>query len=88
MTQEEGEKVLQDKGYTKIIYWKDEPHFVNKEHSHPEDVGILVLSGEIEVSTFGITDKYKAGDFYELPANIEHHSVIGADGCSYLVGKK
>ncbi len=88
MTQEDGEKILEDKGYTKIIFWKDDPHFVNKEHSHPEDVGILVLAGNIEVSTYGITDKYKEGDFYELKADIDHHSIIGPEGCSYLVAKK
>jgi hypothetical protein len=48
----------------------------------------VVLSGSIEVVIYNIKDSYAEGDFYEIKANMSHHSTIGPKGCEYLVGKK
>lgn len=88
MTKEQGEQILRQHGYDSPIYWKDEPGTINAEHSHLEDIGIVVVSGLIDVIQYSITDTHKEGDFYELKANLPHHSVIGNEGCEYLVGKK
>lgn len=89
MTKEQGEKKLKDAGYSQnIIYWHDVANTVNAEHTHPEDIGIIVLSGTIDVVTYSIKDSYREGDFYEIKSNMPHHSTVGKEGCEYMVGKK
>jgi len=88
MTKEEGEKILTDAGYSHIISWHDNPGTVNTEHAHPEDTGIVVLTGTIDVITYGMKDQHKAGDFYEFKAGLPHSSIVGPEVCDYLVGKK
>lgn len=88
MTKEEGEKILQEKGYDRAIYWHDAAGTINAEHSHPEDIAVVVLSGSLDVVIYNIKDMYKEGDFYEIKANVPHHSTIGPNGSEYLIGKK
>ncbi len=88
MTQEEGEKILTNAGYSHILLWRDNPGTINTEHSHPEDTGIVVLTGTIDVITYGIKDHHVAGDLYEFKAGLPHSSVIGPEVCEYLVAKK
>lgn len=54
-----------------IIFMDIEPIGRVAPHRHGEQWGIVV-EGEMELTIAGETRKYRAGDSYHIPANVEH----------------
>jgi quercetin dioxygenase-like cupin family protein len=61
---------------------------VNDTHSHDFDAALLVLSGNITVTTEQGTTTCRAGDTFELDNGIPHTEHIGPDGVRFLVGRR
>ena len=60
----------------------------NSAHSHPFDVRLMVLSGEMSVVSDGTTTTCRAGETFAMRAGCEHEEHYGAEGATYLVGRR
>lgn len=60
----------------------------NAEHSHEFDVSVLIVSGELTVSTPDGETTCRAGDRFALDRNIPHTEQYGSAGTQVLVGKR
>jgi len=54
-----------------IIFMDIEPIGEVAPHRHGEQWGIVV-EGEMELTIGGVTRRYRPGDSYHIPANVEH----------------
>lgn len=64
------------------IRWQNQPHVVYPAHSHAYEKVLYVVSGSI-IFGFPIEGKpvtLYPGDRLELPANLSHNAVVGANG--------
>lgn len=57
-------------------------------HSHAYEVKALVTQGEITLGVAGKLTTYRAGDVFSMGPGCEHTELCGADGVSYMVGRK
>lgn len=64
------------------------PGTINKEHSHPFDARLYVLSGQLTVEYEGKTSSCGPGDTFSLSANIPHTERVGEEGVTYLAGRR
>ena len=64
------------------------PNVQNDVHSHPFDVRLMVLSGEMSVASEGRTTTCRSGDVFSMRAGCEHAESYGPEGATYLVGRK
>lgn len=60
----------------------------SKLHTHPFDVRALVLDGEITITSEGADRVYRAGGVFTMAAGCEHAESYGANGLSYVVGRR
>jgi quercetin dioxygenase-like cupin family protein len=60
-----------------ILFLDIEPIGQVLPHRHGEQWGIVV-EGEMELTIGGVTRKYRAGDSYHIPANIEHAATFSS----------
>lgn len=65
-----------------------EPNVRNDVHSHPFDVRLMVLSGEMSVASEGRTTTCRSGDTFAMRAGCEHAESYGPEGATYLVGRR
>jgi len=79
---------LADGGYGEpnLVEW--EANTVNDTHTHDFSAAILVLDGEITVTTDDGEVTCRAGDTFSLAAGVPHAERIGADGVRFLAGRK
>lgn len=57
-----------------------DPHAVAALHQHTNEQLGLVLRGTMTFKIGGETRVLKAGDTYEIPANVPHEATAGAEG--------
>ena len=74
-------RLMTDEGLSPYS-WSNGPHDIYSVHSHSYDKVIYVVQGSI---TFGLPEleeklTLQAGDRLDLPANIVHNAVVGAQG--------
>jgi quercetin dioxygenase-like cupin family protein len=61
----------------------------NDTHSHDFSAKVLVLDGEITVTTAdGRATTCRAGDTFQLAAGTPHQERVGPDGVRFLGGRK
>ena len=60
----------------------------NAAHAHPFDVRALVTQGDIKLTVDGVTTQYKPGEIFTMVAGCAHEENVGADGVTYLVGRR
>ncbi|MDP6952698.1 MAG: cupin [Alphaproteobacteria bacterium] len=60
----------------------------SEPHTHDFGASVLVLEGEITVTTPDGPTTCRAGDTFSLGANIEHTETIGPDGLRMLIARK
>ena len=58
------------------------------EHSHPFDACALITQGSIAITVAGLTRHFGVGQVFELAANTLHSEAAGADGVTYLAGRR
>jgi mannose-6-phosphate isomerase-like protein (cupin superfamily) len=79
---------LEAEGYRHVFLWRDGPHAIYPDHTHPTETAHLVIDGEITVSTRAGSRTYRTGDRFDVPAGEVHSARIGPFGCTYLVGER
>lgn len=79
---------LEQEGYgeASVVEW-EAGKFVDT-HTHDFSASLLVLSGEITVTTESGTTTCRAGDTGSLAAGTPHSEKVGTEGVRFLVGRK
>lgn len=52
-----------------------EPNSVVEDHSHPHEQMGIILSGEVDFTIGGETQRLGPGDLYRIPSNVRHRVV-------------
>jgi quercetin dioxygenase-like cupin family protein len=60
----------------------------NALHAHEFDVRALVTQGAISLTVNGVTTRYAEGDVFAMAAGCAHVEDVGAEGVTYLVGRR
>jgi quercetin dioxygenase-like cupin family protein len=79
---------LREDGYLDIEQRTIAPNVFNAAHSHTFDVRALVLEGSATITCDGAPRTFRKGDTFELPAGQQHTEAYGADGYTFLVGRR
>ena len=82
------EATLRAQGYEEIFSKSIEANVVNAEHSHPFDVSVLVLGGQLTLECGGRSHTYRTGDRFELARGIPHVERYGPDGYTFVAGRR
>ena len=88
MTEADFRKVLSAEGFGTVVLVTYEPNGGRDMHQHPFEAKALVLAGEIELDTQGVTACHRAGDVFHLRHAQPHVERYGPVGVTYLVGRK
>ena len=80
--------MLEREGFTEIATVEREPHNVLGIHTHPFEAKALITSGELRLVTGDREQLCRVGDQFHLARLAPHSESCGADGVSYLVGRK
>ena len=88
MNRTEFESECQAQGYLEIIDRPMEANTINPEHSHEFDAKLLVLEGEMTITSNGGERLYGAGDTFAMTAGCRHTEQSGVDGVRYLAGRR
>ncbi len=88
MTEEEWISTLTSEGYDRVFVWTEGPNETDEDHVHDFDTRIVVLEGEISVTTNGHVVTARSGDTLDTPRSVKHSAVTGSEGCKYIVAEK
>lgn len=88
MTEQEFRNQLAAEGVTTIVVVEREPNGSLDTHSHPFEARALILDGEITIIADSCTVHCRAGDTFQLAANVPHKESYGPQGVKYLAGRK
>jgi len=81
------EAELRRDGY-EVLHRELGPGVAVPEHSHPWDVRLLVLEGEITVECEGQRRTCGAGDTFGLEAGLRHSELHGPQGVRLIAGRR
>jgi redox-sensitive bicupin YhaK (pirin superfamily) len=88
MDTSEFEAKLKREGFLDMERKQAQPNFTSKPHTHPYDVRVLVIDGEITLDREGKAQTFRAGDVFEMTAGCLHTEHYGPAGYTYLVGRR
>jgi quercetin dioxygenase-like cupin family protein len=88
MDRDEFIEMLAREGFTRTELVEREANGFVDEHAHSFEAKALILEGELMIGGGGKEKRYKAGDVFHLKLNETHWERYGAEGVSYLVGRK
>lgn len=81
-------KQLADEGFDEILTRTQPAEQFVDTHAHAFGVKAMVLQGEITLGVAGKLTTYQVGDMFTLAPGCEHSERYGAQGVSFLVGRK
>ena len=79
---------LAAQGYTELVSISREPNAFLHAHAHAPESKALITAGEMWITIDGDERRFKVGDEFHLKANEVHAERYGADGVTYLVGRR
>jgi quercetin dioxygenase-like cupin family protein len=82
------EAAIRAEGFNDIMERNGEANFVAQPHTHPFDVRILVLEGQMTVTTAATPHVCGPGDTFRMEANCEHFESHGPAGSLYVLGRR
>ena len=88
MNRVEFESEIRAQGYLEIVDRRMPANETNPEHSHEFDARLLVLEGEMTITSEGAERIYRAGDTFAMIAGCRHTERSGAEGTRYLAGRR
>ncbi len=88
MTEQEFRDLLANEGFSTVVAVEREANGSLDTHSHPFEARALVTDGEITIVWAGGTQHCRAGDIFQLAANVPHTETYGPQGVKYLAGRK
>jgi quercetin dioxygenase-like cupin family protein len=86
MDRVEFESALREHGYLEVVDRRMEPNSLSPEHAHEFDARVLILEGEMTISSNGAEQIYHAGDTFAMNAGGRHAQQGGPQGVRFLVG--
>lgn len=81
------EAALSKAGYT-VASKSMEPSMVLGDHTHDFDVHARVTDGAISITIGGQAVDYSVGDEFIVAAGTVHSEVVGADGVTFVAGRR
>ena len=88
MNRERFETELREQGYLEVADRRMAAHDINPEHAHEFDARLLVLEGEMTITSDGETRTYRAGDSFVMSSGRRHAERSGPQGVRYLAGRR
>ena len=89
MDQQDFTERLAEEGYAEIVSVSREAGGALDVHTHPFEAKALIVAGEIFIRCVGEPEqRYGVGEIFHLPAGAPHAERYGAEGVTYLVGRK
>jgi quercetin dioxygenase-like cupin family protein len=88
MNRTEFETELREQGYQEVADRRMGANTTNPEHSHEFDARLLVLEGEMTITSEGEERTYRAGDTFAMTAGCRHTEHCGPQGVRYLAGRR
>ena len=82
------EAALKADGFGEIERKTAAANVVNKAHTHPFDVRLMVLEGEMTVTAEGVPHTCRSGDTFAMQAGCQHFESYGPEGSTYIAGRK
>jgi quercetin dioxygenase-like cupin family protein len=64
------------------------PNKITQPHAHDVDVRVFVIAGELTVDARGVSQTYRAGDVFNMPAGCVHSERHGRNGSEVVVGRR
>ncbi len=80
-------RTLKTEGFPIVYDWYDEPNKKYPPHKHQGKVSFYVLDGSVKFFG-GINQIVSKGDRIDVPPQVEHFAIVGANGCRYIVGQE
>ena len=87
MTPEAFESQMQQQGYQTVVVERPANGSLDL-HTHPFEARALILEGEITIVAEGRTQFCKAGELFQLDANVPHTETYGPTGVRYIAARK
>lgn len=81
-------KALSEEGYSEVVTVEREPNGSLDLHTHPFEAKALILKGEIRLRVGDAERIFRPGDIFHLRPNEPHWESYGAEGVTYLAGRK
>lgn len=75
-------------GCDEVLERRWQPNMVIETHTHPFAVQALVVQGEFWLTLGGRVQHLKAGDRFELAADVPHAERYGAEGAIFWVARR
>ena len=88
MNRAEFETECRTQGYHEIADRRMEANTTNPQHSHEFDARLLVLEGEMTVTSEGQEHTYRPGGSFTMTAGCRHTECSGPEGARYLAGRR
>jgi quercetin dioxygenase-like cupin family protein len=88
MNTQQFEQQLVLEGFQEVVSVAREANGSVDLHSHPFEAKALITAGNLRISVDGVERDYKVGDVFHLQPNVPHIEHYGAQGVTYLVGRK
>jgi hypothetical protein len=88
MNRAEFETECRAQGYHEIVDRQMEANTTNAEHLHEFDARLLILEGEMTVTSEGHEHTYRSGEGFAMTARCRHTECSGPEGAHYLAGRR
>ena len=88
MNRAEFETELRAEGYHDIADRRMAADATNPEHAHEFDARLLILEGEMTITSEGAQHTYRTDDTFAMTAGCRHTEHSGAAGVRYLAGRR
>lgn len=75
-------------GFTEVLIRDMPADALLPDHQHAWDARLLVLAGDMQLSHAGGTQRYAAGQQFEVPRDQVHAEHYGAQGTRLLIGRR
>ncbi len=79
---------LQAEGFGHTYVWQDRPNAHYSDHTHAMLTAHIILEGEMELTSGGVTSVYRKGERCDVAPGTVHSARMGPHGCRYLIGEK
>ena len=81
------ESELKRDGYD-IVVRDMAPDYLNPEHAHEFDARVMVVAGEMTITSLGAATVFRSGEVCVIPHGRRHAEQAGPQGATYVAGRR
>lgn len=81
------ESELKRDGY-EIVVREMPPDHLNPEHAHDFDARVMVVTGEMTITSLGAATAFRPGEVCVIPHGRRHAEQAGPEGATYVAGRR